>query len=171
MNHVSELALWIASIVFTAVLSILFEEPIHRALARSLSRWAPRQPRDLTGVWEAEYTYISNSRQLVEKQLVELRQVGGFVYGHTLRGQSHGHISRGRFQNELYFTGTWENTRPGSIYHGCFQFLLDPEGNKMEGKWLGFSDTYKEVNHGNWSWKLTSKRLEDAKSLATNWRP
>jgi hypothetical protein len=170
MDHVAQAIVWFAGILLGVILSIFFEEPVHRVLARHLIRWVPRRARNLTGVWEAQYTYESNFQTLVEKQLIELRQVGKHVYGRTLRSQAHGHVAKGRFEYELYFTGIWENTTPGSIYHGSFQFILDPDGRHMTGKWLGFSESFKSVNHGDWTWRLVSNEVNDAKRLAASWQ-
>jgi hypothetical protein len=63
--------------------------------------------------------------------------------------------------NGQVVTGTWtEQTSPdgfyqGSVYHGSLQFLLDPTGHRMAGKWVGFGRDF-EINDGPWALELVS---------------
>ncbi len=38
----------------------------------------------------------------------------------------------------------------GATYHGTIQFVLNPMGRAMSGKWLGFGKNFK-VNSGEWA--------------------
>jgi hypothetical protein len=55
----------------------------------------------------------------------------------------------------LLITGNWtERTAPdgyyrGAVYHGVVQFVLDPTGRTMTGRWLG-PDRRFEIDSGRW---------------------
>lgn len=55
----------------------------------------------------------------------------------------------------LLVTGNWtEHTAPGgyyrgAVYHGIVQFVLDPTGRSMTGRWLG-PDRHFEIDSGRW---------------------
>ena len=55
----------------------------------------------------------------------------------------------------LLVTGNWtERTAPdgyyrGAVYHGIVQFVLDPTGRSMIGRWLG-PDRHFAIDSGHW---------------------
>jgi hypothetical protein len=110
-------------------------------------------------VWNASYTYVSSGsgaeREKTEHQVIELRQLGRYVWGRNVTGSQHWYRLRGSLDQETYFTGLWESVSRGNIYHGVFQLVLDATGTSMGGKWLGFSNR-REINHGEWGWKLVA---------------
>jgi hypothetical protein len=63
--------------------------------------------------------------------------------------------------NGQVITGTWtEQTSPagyyqGSVYHGAIQFLLEPTGHRMTGRWVGFGRDF-DLNTGPWTLHLVS---------------
>lgn len=63
--------------------------------------------------------------------------------------------------NGQVVTGNWtEQTNPGgyyqgSVYSGAIQFLLEPTGHRMSGKWVGFGRDF-DVNTGPWTLTLVT---------------
>jgi hypothetical protein len=61
-------------------------------------------------------------------------------------------------KGDFYVTGTWENIVEGMQYHGAFQLFLHPDGQKMEGVWVGF-DSRNHIQHGWWHWEVLSRQI------------
>lgn len=166
-----ETILWILALLLSVILSILATEPIFFLLARILGVWLPLKNRGIKGLWEATYLYESKGNIKSETHLMELRQFGNYVIGKNLCAQNHWHRLSGKIRNEYYYTGVWENTADGQIWHGGFQFHLHNDGSLMEGKWIGF-DSSKKVQEGPWRWKLLSREIDKTtrQSYLSNWK-
>jgi len=159
---------WLVPLVFGVVLTVLLQDPLHWTLGRILGAFVPRPARNVQGIWEARYTYSGEKGRLKEElQLIELRQIGKYVRGRNLTGRMHWYKMRGKLELESYLTGVWENVREGDIHHGAFQFVVAPDGESMEGLWLGF-DRKHEIQHGPWRWSLRSRSIRKAKAEATD---
>ena len=118
----SDIFLWIATLVLGIVITIIATDPTHYLLARIFGGWISRPPRGVKGIWMSSYSYRGriHDKKKIEHQLVELRQFGNYVVGKVLATQTHNHTFQGQVKYELYFTGTWETDVKGEIYHGTF---------------------------------------------------
>jgi hypothetical protein len=113
-------------------------------------------PSELAGVWTSRYTYVSTGRgaELEGVHRVELRAVGGRLVG-TSGPTETGTLELDLSTDGLLVTGSWtERTSPsgyyrGAVYHGVVQFVLDPTGRSMVGRWLG-PDRHFEIDSGRW---------------------
>lgn len=153
--------LWLLAILAGVIITVLVSGPIHYVLARLFGMWIPRRARGVKGIWCAEYTYESHGVLTSEQQLIELRQFGNYVVGHSITTQAHTNKLQGKIQAQMYFTGTWESTREREVYHGAFQCVMSVSGSHLKGRWLGFNSKH-EVDHGPWEWTLISHRLNAA---------
>lgn len=152
-------SLWIVGIVLSVALSILLHDKVHWLLVRVLGHRVPRRQRSLAGLWRSRYCYPNRDGELVYQQhLIELRQVGRYITGRTIVGDKHRYLVKGRFSQEKYFTGTWDNILDNDIYHGAFQCVLEPEGKRMVGRWVGFNGD-DDVMGGPWEWKLVFHKI------------
>jgi hypothetical protein len=157
----TDFVLWAVTLILGVVITIIATEPIQYLMAKTLGLWIHRPPRGIKGIWDSSYIYRSKGSKKTERQLIELRQFGNYVVGRVLSGQSHSHTFKGRIRHEIFFTGTWDTDVKGEIYHGAFQFVLDVQGKKMSGKWIGF-DSQHRVDSGDWEWNLISDRIDSA---------
>ena len=63
--------------------------------------------------------------------------------------------------NGQVVTGTWtEQTDSsgyyqGSVYSGGIQFILEPTGHRMAGRWVGYGRDF-EINDGPWTLELVT---------------
>jgi transcriptional regulator with XRE-family HTH domain len=134
------------------------------ALAASTTSATPRSTtptntgaRALEGNWSSAYRYYSTSRgaELEGTHRVPLRAEDG-----RLVGRSSPHPSGSELRLDLSLdgslaTGTWtERTSPtghyrAATYHGVVQFVVDPTGSTMTGRWLGLSKRY-TIKSGDW---------------------
>lgn len=155
----TEILLVLAGAVVALVTTVLFQEPLQRLLARLLGGIGPLRGSSLKGNWASRYSYFSQGRQEII-QVMQLRQFGPFVVGRSLQSSGpHKHFLHGRLRNGI-FTGQWHNVADKAHHHGAFQFLLTPDGQGMEGKWVGF-DKRHQIQHGNWTWKALPGDLSE----------
>ncbi len=157
----SDLFIWITTLVLGVVITIIATEPIQYLMARTFGVLMIRPPRGVKGIWRTSYSYRGrmNETKKLEFQLIEFKQFGSYVVGKVLAGQTHDNIFKGRIKHEIFFTGTWETGLKSEIYHGAFQFVLDVHGTSMKGKWIGFNKQH-QVDFGDWDWSLVSDKID-----------
>jgi len=157
---------WLGVLLLGVILTLILEERLPWSIARLLNVVLPKPRRNVRGLWRARYTYLGeDGQEKHEEQVIELRQLGKHVWGRNHTARQHWYKMRGRLELEMYLTGVWENTPEGDIFHGAFQFAVCPEGNRMQGKWIGF-DSHNNIQSGPWYWELLSKST-DAQSKLT----
>jgi transcriptional regulator with XRE-family HTH domain len=113
-------------------------------------------PAELTGPWDSRYSYVSTRRgkEFEGSHRVLLRMENGKLVGRS-DPTSTGTLELELAIDGLLVTGNWtERTAPdgyyrGAVYHGIVQFVLDPTGRSMIGRWLG-PDRHFEIDSGGW---------------------
>jgi len=122
----------------------------------------PKAKGPLTGIWRSWYEYESSSRggTFDNEHYVVLIQHGARLQVRSVPA-SDSRLMMDLTVNGQVVTGTWtEQTSQGgyyqgAVYHGAIQFLLEPTGRRMTGKWLGFGRDF-DLNTGPWSLQLVS---------------
>src|SRR6266568_1086677 len=117
-------------------------------------------PTLIAGAWRSEYPYPSTGRggTFTSQHDVDLRWEGSRLAVRSLPSSPSLLTMELAIEGQVV-TGTWrEATDPDGYYrgrefHGAVQFLLDPGGRQMAGKWVGYGTD--EVNTGDWSLTLT----------------
>lgn len=102
---------------------------------------------DLSGIWHSRYRYSSTGRgsDLQSEHYILMRHVGDRLFGQSLPSNNGSRVGLDLSVNGNVATGTWsERTSPagyyrGSVYHGALQFVIDPLGKSMRGRWVGFN--------------------------------
>ncbi len=120
------------------------------------------QPGPLTGIWLSSYDYESTGRgaTFTSRHYVAVVQHGTRLQVRSMPG-SRSRLLMDLTANGQVLTGTsTEETNPvgyyqGAVYHGAIQFLLQPTGRKMTGKWVGFGRDF-DLNTGPWSLELVT---------------
>ncbi|TWF75816.1 hypothetical protein FHX44_111701 [Pseudonocardia hierapolitana] len=113
-------------------------------------------PNELAGPWASRYTYVSTGRgaELEGVHRIELGAAGGRLAGRSEPTDT-GTLELDLSVDGMLVTGSWtERTAPsgyyrGAVYHGIAQFVLDPTGRSMIGRWLG-PDRHFEIDSGRW---------------------
>lgn len=115
------------------------------------TKHAEQKVRSIEGIWKSNYSGSREGARVHYHQL-EFKQSGTHVVGQSLEGSISTHIFQieGEIRSDDYFIGIWESTDKESTYHGVFQFIINPSGKKMTGKWIGTSFKRTEINSGNW---------------------
>jgi hypothetical protein len=162
--------LWFLAGILSIVLTILFKDPINWVLARLFGRAIPASNDTIRGLWLCRYSYDSDPDESdpnktmpvnhEEVQLIEIRQLGKFIWGKNLSGNNHFYNIKATFHQARYVTGEWRNNTERDNYHGAFQFVVVPMGKKMNGQWVGFGKKGK-VKSGPWDWILLNGKVKD----------
>ena len=120
-------------------------------------------PGPLSGIWRSWYEYESSGRGQTytsEHYGVVLHR-GARVQFRSLPNTAEGRVMMELAVNGQVITGTWtEQTDAsgyyaGSVYSGAIQFLLEPTGHRMKGKWVGFGREF-DLNTGPWTLTLVT---------------
>lgn len=145
------LASVVAAFVFPVINDLLV------AVVARVFGWLPLgRKRSLSGQWKAAWTVESDRYEprVVDHEVV-VRQVGKRIYAKFRDGNMDCYLV-GTIESGI-ITGKWYNEQVNG-YHGAFQFIIDPRGNRFSGKWIGFS-TSRIVKHGDWEWEKKSTPL------------
>jgi hypothetical protein len=110
-----------------------------------------KKEREIEGLWDSSYSFFFEREVIAHNHLIELKKDGKYIFGKSLEESPSPHFfhMKGEIHYGSYFSGTWESSLKGNIYHGTFQFKIDQLGNSMKGKWLG-SSAFKAINSGDW---------------------
>jgi hypothetical protein len=101
---------------------------------------------DISGVWESTYRYKSDSQKgrQTGRHKVRLFRMGNDIVIQSQPDTSGSYLFLRLTLNDQFLTGTWhEYTAPGghykgATYYGAIQFKLEPGGQALKGKWIGF---------------------------------
>lgn len=114
---------------------------------------------DLSGRWQAIF-YVGKEQKYTE--IIELRYRVGLLIGKIVNDDRNYDLLKNKIKNPLrvkgcvndnrYFTGFWYHPIETYRNHGSYQMLIYPNAEKMEGQWIGFSETSHIISHGKWVW-------------------
>jgi hypothetical protein len=123
----------------------------------------PRPPAsgmvgDFTGIWHSEYIYPSTGRggKFASEHYVVVRQQGNRLLGESVPALNGSVLNLHLELNGSVATGIWSERTSlggyyrGAVYHGAVQFVVDPMGKSMTGKWVGFDREF-TVNSDEWA--------------------
>lgn len=132
------------------LLGSLLSDPLKRvwsALGQALTN---RSVRRIEGHWESVYWYLDDQGQKREHHdAIHLIQRGVYVVGKNEGPTDHRYQMEGIFRDQAVLSGTWKSQRPDSTYHGTFQVVVNADGRKMKGKWLGLANNG-SIRDGEW---------------------
>jgi hypothetical protein len=100
----SNILLWIATLVLDVVVTIIATDPIHYLLARIFGLWISQPPRGIKGIWKTSYSYRGRipEKKKMEHQLVEFKQFGRYVVGRVLASQTQSRRLQGRISMRYF---------------------------------------------------------------------
>ena len=107
---------------------------------------------NLSGEWSERWKVEGSKRfkKDNEDENVILSQNGNIVSGtHKVKRRTYG--MNGKIKDQ-FLPGTLDDIESGGTYHGAFQLRINPDGETLEGQWLGF-DTDNKFKHNIWEWK------------------
>lgn len=111
----------------------------------------------LVGRWHSRYRFRSTSRnaEFDGIHIVDFRADRGRLVGRSPADEQGSVLNMELAVEGLSVTGSWsERTSPtghyrAATYRGSVEFVLDPTGRSMRGKWLGLGKHF-IVNAGEW---------------------
>jgi hypothetical protein len=149
----SEIVTGIVGAVIGIPVTLAFSDPIAEGLAKvTFGLITTNDGQSFGGSWEAKYWRCDdldeNTRER-HSETLQLRQIGRIVVGRRLN-EKNIRLS-GRIRNSRYLTGVWYDTRPNRQRFGSFQFTMQADGERMVGRWVGFSAVRNDhMRHGEW---------------------
>ncbi len=112
---------------------------------------------DFSGVWHCAYDYTSSTTagKFTSEYDAKVHSIGNQVIIQSIPNDFGDYIFIKLVRDNRILTGDWyEQTSPkgrykGAIYYGALQLIISEDGNKMNGKWVGF-DRQMNVRSNNW---------------------
>ncbi len=153
-SSLTTLAVLLANLVLAALLALVFrillEDRVAALLVRYFGGLAPSRRRRITGIWYSVYWYWGINDEINKStHLLKFKNLGSWVSAQTISGPHNRYQMRGRLKYESHITGTWDNIVGDNVYHGAFQTIIEPEGDIMSGRWLGFNKRH-VIGGGPW---------------------
>lgn len=144
METLSGIAIFILSVALSAIASviiaIIFTDKISYFLTNLFGSSVSKPRRKIAGIWYSIFWFTGKTGTIIHKQnIVKISAIGGRFSAKTIVGEDHHIIFWGSTKQDIYASGIWEHTEPENFYHGSFHFVIDPEGDRLHGKWLGFN--------------------------------
>jgi hypothetical protein len=147
--------------VVAIVVGLLAAGPITNRLAPTLAKLGSKREEGVGGRWRAVFYYGKQEEEFVE--IIEISSVLGMMIGRVIPHGENNPIAKsveqrrpvrvqGSMKDNTFFTGTWFHPSRRSHHVGAFQLILRRSNTRMEGMWLGYSETKNEVESGRWVW-------------------
>lgn len=145
--------------VVALTLRLLLEDKITSVLSRIMGGLAPKSSRRITGLWYSVFWYNGVDGTVKRRtHLLSFRSVGSRVTATTVTGPGTVYRLSAKVNSGSYLTGTWENATSDNLYHGACQFVIQPEGELLVGRWIGWNKRH-TVGCGPWILVRASRDL------------
>ncbi|MED4046166.1 hypothetical protein ABEY65_03090 [Priestia aryabhattai] len=117
-----------------------------------------RKFQSVRGTWIITYNYYSKGVEKRDILLLEVKQIGKKVVGHTINNDFGHYYIEGVIQDNKYLTGIWHSRIERDTHSGALQVVIEVYGKEMNGKWIGF-DYKNNIQDGSMKWIYCSKFL------------
>jgi hypothetical protein len=120
--------------------------------------WKSAQPyHQLNGIWKSHYTYRSSRQKgtFEAEHYLVARQLGLNFTAESVPHSTGSQVKLDLVVDGAIASGRWWERTPvtsryqGASYHGVIQLVIDPRGQRLRGRWLGFNSKY-EISDGIW---------------------
>ena len=153
--------MWITilGIIISSIISVILSDKIIFAFDRLFIRLGISKTSNIAGLWKATFAMGYGKNKKVFIEIILLKKRFGTIYGYiandtrnykTLQSVMNKTPLRlkGFLSDNRYFTGFWYHPIETYRYHGSFQLLLEPNFIKMNGQWIGYSESKQIINNG-----------------------
>ncbi|WP_305133701.1 hypothetical protein [uncultured Clostridium sp.] len=158
--------MWITilGMFISSVVSVILSDKIIFALDRLFIRLRISKSSNITGLWKATFIMGYGKTKKEFEEIIFLKKKFGTIYGYiaddtrnyerlqTVMNKEPLRL-KGFLSDNRYFTGFWYHPIETYRYHGSFQLLIKPNFIKMEGQWIGYSESKQIINNGAWIWE------------------
>jgi hypothetical protein len=157
---------WFFSGIGVFVLSILFNstiiERVNATLVNIIGSLVPERRRIISGLWFSIFWFKGVNGKINRRiNVIRIGALWGRVSAKTVIGNDHQISFTGKINRHMYITGKWQHIQSDNIYHGGLQFVLEPEGDCLTGRWLGFNKK-QVIAAGPWILIRLTPKLNDA---------
>jgi hypothetical protein len=152
----------IIGIIISAIVSAVYSESILQGMGLLLAKINLPNQADIEGVWKVEFTLKEDESVSIFKETIKIVKRLGIIYGYNIPDPENHEVLkkveenkplrlRGNLVDNRYLTGVWFHPNKKSRFHGSYQLLVDLSGNKMSGRWTGYSETKNSIDFGSWN--------------------
>lgn len=153
---------WVIGPIVGVIVTLLVSEPLKDRLAPLVMRLGSKKEEGVSGLWKATFFY--GQPEVAHIQVIEISILFGSVVGrivpHNLNEGAAKRTEndrplrvRGSIKDNRFFTGTWFHPEGRSYHHGTFDLIIRQDNERMEGMWLGYSETKNKIETGRWIWE------------------
>lgn len=160
--------MWIGilvSAIISAFLGVVFSDQIIKCVTQTFVKLGIKKEISLAGKWKAKCCKENAGEKVDEfTEIIELETRFGIILGYlSIESPNYKLFASSSYPKPLrvkgylidsrYFVGFWYHPGEKSRYHGVFHFIISPNLNNMDGKWLGYSEKINEIDNGVWVWE------------------
>lgn len=154
----------IISAIISAIISVILSDKIIQGINIIFMKLGLSPNGNISGVWEAHFE-IEKTEYI---EIIRLKNRLGIIWGriepHELNySELQSYMNqkplriKGSLTDNRFFTGYWYHPIENYRFHGSFQLSIEGSMKKMNGQWIGYSISEKEIINGKWTWK----KIED----------
>jgi hypothetical protein len=161
MEVLAWLLKWVAGPVAGIVVTLLLNDPLRERLAPLVLRLGSKKEEGVAGRWMATFYY--GTPETTYTEVIEVSILLGYVVGRIVpHAANQGAAKRterskplrvkGTVKDNRFFTGVWLHPERLNHHRGAFDLIIRQTNEKMEGMWLGYSESKNIVETGRWEW-------------------
>jgi hypothetical protein len=152
----------VAGPIVAVIVTLIVSEPLKDRLAPLIAKLGSKKEQGISGIWKASFLYGKSDDVHIE--VIEISVFMGTIVGrivpHALnegaakRTENNRPLRmRGSVKDNRFFTGIWFHPERRSHHHGAFDLIIRQNNWRMEGMWLGYSETKNVIETGRWTWE------------------
>jgi len=170
VNLIGGMYMWITILgcIISSVVSVILSDKIINSIDKVLIKLGLSKKADISGTWRATFESHKAGKKSEYIEIIKLRNRMGLVLGNitphndnypALKEYMHKMPLRvkGSIADNMFFTGFWYHPIDSYRFHGSYQLLISGTLDKMEGQWIGYSESGKMIDYGKWKWVKISK--------------
>ncbi|OWQ91860.1 hypothetical protein CDN99_05670 [Roseateles aquatilis] len=153
---------WAVGPVVAAIVTIVVREPLKERLAPLVLRFGSKKEDGIAGLWETRFWHGVPETEYVE--VIEVSLLLGSYVGrivpHPLNQGAAKRVAdqrpirvRGSVLNNRHFRGEWLHPERRSHYRGAFDLIIRQNNDRLQGMWLGYSESQNVIQAGRWEWR------------------
>ena len=153
----------IFSVIVSSIVSVILSDKIIFGIDRLFVRLGISKYSNINGLWKATFIMGNGKNKTEYAEIILLKKRFGTIYGYIANdNRNYERLQsvmnrnplrlKGFISDNRYFTGLWYHPIETYRYHGSFQLLIEPNFIKMNGQWIGYSESKQIINNGMWIW-------------------
>lgn len=150
--------------IISSIISVMLSDVILTGFTKVLIKLGLSKKADVSGIWKATFVVGKGTKKVEYIEVVKLRprlgMILGYIYPHEENySELQNYMNKkplrvkGSITDNRFFTGYWYHPIEHYRFHGSFQLLLNGNLKKMDGQWIGYSESGKLIDSGKWLWE------------------